>query len=420
VSRRFLILPFGPPEVLAHVGSCLAVAEHLQERGHQVEFGYGGKVPEAIERAGFTWHPLPEVSRTFDLAGSFDVGGWYPTSEDLAAAVQARIDLIERFGPDAAVTDCSIPGRIACEATGVPDLSINHYLIWMPQFRRRRDVLGSQARLLFRPRQALAAARLRFGRVESREEGALPGIGGPAEAALVRRINDVRASFGLPPIESIQIEGWGGKMVACTSTPFLDPAPQLPSHARYVGPVSWAGTGDGPAPQRRDRPLIFVSQGSTGLDRFLRQTVEELGPEPVDVAVATAGLCDPGELMAAAPNVQAHRYLPHRAWLEAADVAVIHGGLMTVGDAHRAGTPTVVIPSIRDHLITAGRVQRLGVGISLWPAPGAGEIGRAVQRLLTRPRYRQRAAELAGRLRDGWDGGTNAADLTEELAAGRT
>jgi UDP:flavonoid glycosyltransferase YjiC (YdhE family) len=40
-----------------------------------------------------------------------------------------------------------------------------------------------------------------------------------------------------------------------------------------------------------------------------------------------------------------------------------------------------------------------------------------VQRLLSRPRYRQRASALAARLREDWDGARNAADLAEALTA---
>lgn len=365
-----------------------------------------------IEQAGFGWHPLPEVPWTWDF------GRWYPTAEDLTAAVRAHAALIERLAPDAAIIDSSVPARIACEAAALDDLSLNHFLPAQPEFRRRRDLWGRHPRLLLRPRRALKAARLRLGRNDSPEVGVIFTPEPSGRAALISRINEVRASLGLSPVASVTAGAWNAKIVACPTTPFLDPTRRLPPSARYVGPVSWSGTGDGPPPRRGERPLIFVSQGSTGHGSFLRRTVEALASEPVDVAVATAGLCDPEELTSIAPNVLAHPYLPHRPWLETADAAVIHGGQMTAGDAHRAGTPLAVLPAAGDQIVSAWRVERLGIGISLWPAPDREEIARAVRGLLSRARYRRRAERVASRLRTRWDGARNAADLAEKLTQG--
>jgi UDP:flavonoid glycosyltransferase YjiC (YdhE family) len=403
------MLPFAVGSNLAHLGACLAVAEELRGRGHEAVFGYGGALPGVIERAGFAWHPVPEVPNIWDA------GRWFPTDEDLEAAVRAHVDLIERLAPDAAIVDSSAPARIACDAVGLGDVSIHHWLTSTRQYRRRRDSWGRRARLMVRPRRALAAARVRFGR----EAGALPGAGGPdgtGPAVLLQRINSVRSSLGLSPVASIVTDAWCGKVTACTTTPFLDPARRLPSNAHYVGPLTWSGTRKGPSPHRGERPLVFVSQGSWGNGGYLRRTVEELASEPIDVAVVTSELCDPEELSAVAPNVIASRYPPVRSWLKAADAAVTHGGMMTAGEVHHAGTPVAVLPSAEDHLVAAARVERLGVGISLWPPPPPGGIARAVRLLLSRPRYRRRATRIAERLRnEGWDGGSRAADLAEEL-----
>jgi MGT family glycosyltransferase len=408
---RFLILPFAPGRVLSHLGTCMCVAEELRARGHEAAFGYGGELSGVIEQAGFGWHPVPEVQ----LLSGWDVSGWFPQVGDLEAAVRANLDLIEGLRPDAAVIDSATAARIACDLTGLPDLTISQWLPALRRFARRRDNLRRRGRLLLQPRRVLAMARLKRETAKRSRGGSLPTIGGPGAEALLGRINAVRASHGLAPVRSVLAEAWTGRLIACTSTPFLDPARGLPPNAHYVGPLNWSGTGEGPAPRRSDRPLVFVSQGSTGRAEVLRRTVEELGTEPVDVAVCTTGVCDPEEIAALADNVFAQSYLPGRAWLEAADAAVIHGGLMTAGEAHRAGTPVAVVPTVRDHLITARRVEELGVGISLWPTPVRGGIARAVRKLLSAPRYRRRAARLAEQLRP-WDGAANAADLAERLA----
>jgi UDP:flavonoid glycosyltransferase YjiC (YdhE family) len=166
---------------------------------------------------------------------------------------------------------------------------------------------------------------------------------------------------------------------------------------------------------RGERPLVYVTQGTTGSAALLRRAVRDLADAPVDVLVTTGGLCDPAELAALAPNVRAEHYLPGRACLEAADVAVIHGGHITGCEAHRAGVPVVVIPHSSEQWSWAARAEWLGTGIAR-PAPRLpGSIRRAVMKLLADPGFGRSAATVSAHLQD-WDGTRRAADAAERVA----
>jgi len=398
---RVLLLPHAPTSGLAHVGACLAVGDELRARGHEPEVAYGGTRAEVIEREGFPWHRVPEVSPERE----WHPDGWYGSSEELRAHVAAHLALLERLRPHVAVSSSGIAGRLACELAGIPRLHLMHYLPTTP-YGRRAVVWDARLRDARRPRRLARVLRTRLRSLRRRRS---------STRALIVRVRD---ELGLPSVGREAFLGARDSIVALTTAPFLDPARGLPGHWRYVGPLAWSAPAeDGePPPADEGRPLVYVTQGSTGDPELLRRAVGELADGDLEVVVTTGGLCDPAELAGLGPHVRAEDLLPGRAWLEAAGAAVVHGGHLTVCQALLAGTPFVVVPYRADQMLRVHQAERLGVGVGLWPRPRRrGAIGKAVRRLLEVPRYRRRSAEIAVRLRDGWDGRRNAADLIERL-----
>ncbi len=392
---KALLLPFAPGPGMAHVGACLAVGEELAARGHDVVLGYGGSRPELLGGGAVRVVEADEIpyERT---ASRPRIDHWYPDSADLLARVQADLELIAGERPDVVVTDARIPAQIAAQASGVPHVSINHFL----------------------PNTGMTAwttprARLRALRRPAHTLSRLPQLArGDAHGAtrLGSRVNEVRASLGLDPATSL----FAGQITLATTTPLLDPAPRLPAAWRYVGPITWSvPAGAAPPDRRGGRPFVYVSQGSIGAPGRLRAIARELSREPVEGMIATMGACDPAELRSLAPNLDAANCVDNDAWLRAADVAVLHGGHLTVSAAACAGVPVIVLPDGRDHWAWAARVETFGTGIALRSPRTPGAIRRAVRRVLREPRFRERAAELARHLA-GWDGRSLAAAAIED------
>lgn len=405
---RFLLVPHAPTGILAHVGACLAVGRELRARGHVVEMAYGGTRPDVIEREGVSWHPVPEVAPQRE----WNPAGWFGSTAELSAMVAAHRALIGRLGVDAAVSSSGIAGRLACELEQVPQVHLMHYLA-TSGYGRAPLLWDNRRRDLRRPRRALRVARSRLVRAARLARG----------SSTARTVAALRAQLGLPAAGPGTIAGVRDSSVALTTTPFLDPARDLPAHWRYAGPVLWSSPHvDGlPVPARGQRPLVYVTQGSTGDPELLRRSVSELAGAALDVLVTTGGLCEPAELERLGPNVRAAALLPGRACLEAADAAIVHGGHLTFCEALRAGTPIVVLPFRRDQIGRVNRVECLGAGIGVWPRPlRRGGIAAAVRRVLERPAYRRRAEAIGAQLREDWDGARNAADMAESVVgAGR-
>ena len=400
---RVLLVPFAPGRALAHVGACLSVGEALAARGHDARVGYGGLVPGMVDATGLPRVPVPEIAPEVAL----DPPRWFDSAGALVTAIEGHEAVLAEQRPDVVISSGSIVARCAAQRAGVPHLFLMHG-VGMTQAGRKALVRSQRFRDLRHPRRMAHVLRLR-------RRG---GTGVDEGADLFARVEEARATLGLPPCGALIGGRWGEAAVAYTSTPLLDPASGQPPHHHWVGPITFSAHdgGDHEVPQRGARPLVYVTQGSTGSPDWLRRVVDELAGEPVDVLVTTGGLLAPGELTAHAPNVSAAERLPGDACLRAADVAVIHGGHLTATAALRLGVPVAVLPFASDQWLGAARAERLGTGIALWPAPPRGGVRRAVRRLLHRPRYARRAQEIARQLAHGWDGAANTAVLTEEIA----
>ncbi|MGH2956606.1 MAG: glycosyltransferase [Solirubrobacterales bacterium] len=389
---RFLIIPHAPGGTLAHLAACSAVAGALRDRGHEAIFAYGGSRPELLERAGFEWRPIVE-------AGGPMYWEWFDGPEHLEGIVSSQLDLIERLQPAVCVTSAGF-GGIAAEIRGVPELALMHGLCGSRYGRPavRPWMLRDAAR---HPTRLLGHLRSRRSRPERDQ----------AMAVIV----EVRRRRRLPPLDTPGGVMRSADLVACTTTPILDPTRGLPGHWRYVGPLSYGSDGAAPEPSAVEAPRVYVSQGSTGSPKLLRDSVAELSAEGLEVVVSTGGLCDPGELRDLGPGVIATAIADTRSELEAADVAVIAGGHMTAMEALLSGTPTVVVPHTRQQAAGALRAQRLRTGVALWPRVPRGAIARATRRILRDDGYSTRASELATQLNAGWNGNLRAATLAEEL-----
>ena len=394
---RFLFLPHAPLGTLAHLTSCLAVAQQLDSRGHTTLVAYGGSRPELLDESGVAWRRVPEARGPMS-------DEWFETAEDLERILGAHAALIEEFDPSVCVTSAGA-GRLSVAISGRPHLGIQHALgnTSFGRAGRRREAILSDLRHPARGWKDL--------RLELRNRRRRPTVTGRIWHAAWRE----RTGVALDSTTK-----WTGTadLVACTTTPLLDPTRGLPDHWRYVGPLSYGRDPTATAvsvPGDRDRPRAYVSQGSTGAPELLEQAVRELAAAGFAVVVSGGGLCDPRELERLGAGVQAADLHDTRAELEAADVGVIAGGHMTAMEALLAGTPTVVLARLVSQALSAKRAERLGTGIGLWPRVPRGSVARAARRC-TRKRYRERAKEVAADLR-AWNGAQASALLAERLAS---
>ena len=395
---RFLMMPHSPVGTLAHLAACSAVGTVLRERGHDVHFAHGGSNAALLEDTGFTWHLVRESHGPMSR-------DWFHDAADLEEMLTSQLELIEELRPNVCVTSAGI-GRLAAEVSSdtTKHLAMHHNLA--------QSAYGKRALRAWKLRYDLRRPWRLVRDIQTRVKRP------SGELKAVRRAGaQVRAAYGLPPLDDSTVSTGVADAVACTSAPFLDPQQGMPGHWRYTGPISYAPPEPGvtmaldPA-----RPRAYVSQGSTGSANLLRSSVAELAERGFAVVVGTAHLVDPSQLEKLGDNVHAAPIVDGRAELRRAAVAVLSGGHMTAMEALLAGTPTVIANHTIQQGAAAQRVDRLRTGIGLWPRRRPGDIGQAATRILDDGSYRRRATEIAERLADGWDGALNTATTAEGLS----
>jgi UDP:flavonoid glycosyltransferase YjiC (YdhE family) len=189
-----------------------------------------------------------------------------------------------------------------------------------------------------------------------------------------------------------------GDWVLYPDVPEFVPTPGRPSNHLYVGACEWTAPVERPswwsALLNEQRPIVFISLGSSGPLRVLPALTGALESLPVAVVVATSGR----NLAGLPPNWYTAPLLPFTETAGLAKVVVSHGGSGGLYPAMAAGTPVLGIPSNADqHLSTAVLAgHRAGLGVRVEEA-SAFRLRNAISSLLSDPVYSTAARHWAER-----------------------
>jgi MGT family glycosyltransferase len=162
--------------------------------------------------------------------------------------------------------------------------------------------------------------------------------------------------------------------VACPQA-FDTAMPDLPANVRYVGAIRdappaaeraspWGRTDGSP------RVLVAFSTTYQHQEDVLRRVATALAALPVQAIMTVGTVVDPG-VIAPAPNVALHRYLPHAALLPDCAVVVTHAGFGTVMTVLVHGVPLLCLPMGRDQHENAARIAACGAGRGMRRGDGA-------------------------------------------------
>jgi UDP:flavonoid glycosyltransferase YjiC (YdhE family) len=146
---------------------------------------------------------------------------------------------------------------------------------------------------------------------------------------------------------------------------------------------------------------VYITLGTLDNEApgVIEAAVEGLRDEPLNVVVTVGPNRDPDELGPQPANVHVERYVPQSLLLPHCDAVVAHGGSGTTLAALAHGLPLLLLPQGANQFWNAERCAGLGVCVRLLPGQvDAGSVRHAVQALLGRPAYKERAADLAGEI----------------------
>ena len=422
----FTVWPF-----VGHINPFISVAEALRDRGHSVAFYTSPRVRPLLEDEGFTVFPYEHLDEdkiwaVIQAAETRASLGWHAPGlllrafrDWLAGTVPDQVSdirsIVAEWDPDAIVTETAMWGPILVlsETERVPVAILTTLMGCL--------IPGTDAPP-WGP--GLPPPRSRATRLLAR---AVAKAGDLLAAGVRRRVNGIRAGYGLPPMES-SVNAFLARLplYLVPSVPALDyNRRDLPPSVHYVGPCVWNKPSNAPTPgwldaMPADRPWVHVTEGTAHYqDPFvLRAAARGLANLPMEVIMTTGAHRDPAQLDLGplAPNIRVEPFVSHNDLLPRCAAMVTTGGAGTVMAGLRAGVPQLIVPTHWDKPDNARRVVEAGVGLRLTPRRcTARGLRDAVERLLYKPSYRERARRLAEQLARE-EGPSRAAGLLEDLS----
>ena len=404
------ILAIANAHALAHVSRLLEIAKALRQHGHEIVFAGRGKYLEVARWDDFTTRELPYIAAEQIVAAVRSQKLWqlYPERQ-LETFIEAELALYQQERPDLVLIDNRPTARTSAEKAGLPTAAVLN--VQMSNYRRIPFFSTSD----------------RFGDRSIPGAQTLDCLDTLSECLLYDRLvmsglNHLRHQLGLPRLYAYEHEE--GDRTLLADIPEFNPVRELPSHACYIGPLTWHNGLPPPSCLGQldsGRPTVYLSLGSEGLDELVEHldTLTRQGIQVVVATGATALTDNPGCLL---PGLFVERYVNTDALLPYCDLVCCHGGNGTLYQALGHGLPIVVVATHPEQHYGGKQVQRLGLGRALTlknvRRRGLDIVVDAIRSVLANSRYRHEAQAFGERLKS-WDGATVAAQCVEQYLIAR-
>ncbi len=372
---RKKILFIAEAVTLAHIGRPLALAASLDRAEYDVHFACADGYEFCFAGADLVRWTIRSISSKQFLQALADGKPVYD-SATLAGYVEQDLQLLREIRPDVVVGDFRLSLSVSARLAGVPYVAlINAY--WSPYVRQRYTV-PSLPLTRFLP-IALADTLFKLARPLAFALHTIP-------------LNRVRRRHGLPSL------GWDLNRVYTDAdhTLYADvaelfPPHDLPSSHRFIGPVLWSPPLPLPPWWQQlppERPLVYVTVGSSGQGAILPAVLQALAGLPVTVLAATVGRV---ALDQVPDNARVADFLPGEEAARRAALVICNGGSPTSHQALAAGVPVIGIADNLDQFLNMQGIVAAGAGALLRVDRFDGAaVRQAAQALLATP-----AASLA-------------------------
>jgi UDP:flavonoid glycosyltransferase YjiC (YdhE family) len=300
--------------------------------------------------------------------------------------VHEDLKLIEKIKPDLIVGDFRLSLSTSARLVGIPYITITN-AYWSPYYARNGFPLPvlpmtkvlplPVATVLFRLVQRLAFGLHCKPLNQVRQENGLHTLG-----------NDLRRLYT------------DADYTLYADTPQMFPTENLPTNHRYLGPILWSPPIASPAWWERlpgDKPIIYLTLGSSGETRLLQVVLEALAALPITVMVATAGATLKQPLPA---NIYVADYLRGTEAAARATLVICNGGSLTSQQALAANVPVLGIASNMDQFLNIKAIVEAGAGVLLRADRISLEkVRTAVVEIILSNTYADGATKLANTLK---------------------
>ncbi|WP_157265193.1 glycosyltransferase [Azohydromonas aeria] len=380
MSPRRRVLFFAEAVTLAHVARPIVLAKALDPERYDVRVACDERYRRFVQSEGLQHIPLHSISSERFMAALAKGSPVYDLATLQRYAEEDR-RLMQGFQPDLVVGDFRLSLSVSARQARIPYAALSN-TYWSPYTADPEMPLPVLPWTRWLP---LGLARRMFATFAPLAMG-----------AHCRPLNLLRAQAGLPALPSLRHIYTDADHVLYADVPALFPTRGQPDNHHHLGPILWSPPATLPAwwsTLPADRPLVYVTLGSSGMASLLPRVVQCLAAQPVVAMVATAGA---KVTLPRADNVFVADYLPGTEAAARSSVVVCNGGSPTSLQALSAGVPVLAIASNMDQFMNMAAIVRAGAG-SLMRADRfqPQDFGRRLQALLGDPSCAGRARELA-------------------------
>lgn len=380
------ILIFAEAVTLAHVARPIALSRVLRDLGHDVCIAAAPSAHHWLAAEGVPFWPLWSIEPSaFVRALSLGIPAY--SFATLKRYVADDLSAIDAFGPDIVVGDFRLSLYISARLAKKPYGAIaNAY--WSRRYWRGGDA-PPIAPLSWLPP---AVANALFDRIH------------PAAFALhAMPFRLACKAFGIGALEGDirDIYTASDGTAFADVEHFYDWRNGSGERATFIGPLAWEPPGQpGLPPLPDDRPIVFVSFGTSGQRGLLPSILDTLASMPIHCIVATGGAGNltggAGNLNLPANCVHAAPFVPYATACASSAAMICNGGTPATYAAVGRGKPVLGLFHNLDQALNMRIVQELGAGLaSSAHARQLPQLKRSINKLLIDGELAARAAEAS-------------------------
>ena len=379
-SRKHTVLLVAEAVTLAHFGRIVSLAKALDPTKYNIVVASDPRYLALEQPFPFTFHPIHSIPSA-DFTRALSQGKAAYNVRTLSQYVEEDLALLDRVKPDLVVGDFRLSLAVSAPLQAVPYATVvNAY--WSPFADISYPVPDLPITKLF----GVNLAQRLFDRVR------------PLAFALhARPLNKLRRRYGLTPLghDLRQTYTWAD-FTLYADIPEAVPLVGLPPNHLHLGPVLWSAKA--PLPEwwddlPGDKPVAFITLGSSGQVDRLPQTLQALEKLPLTIMAATAGRI---QLVEQPSNLFITDFLPIDIATGCADLVISNGGNLTTYQALTAGVPLIGLATNMDQLLNMQAVERLGTGMLLRGGKAESiDICATVTTVLEDPSYTKAARRIA-------------------------
>ena len=398
---------------ISHISRPLLVAKELRDRGHGVVFAGEGPSLKFIKQDGFRVFPLHEPAPDL-LFGNIRRGKLrFVSNQEINLMVEADIDLFKKVKPDIVITDGRFTAPISTHIAGLKHVAIVNvssteyralpyipFFEWIPEELIGRDTgLWKKFDLL-----NLKLEMFVFNNA-------------------MNVFKNLSKKYGLKKTVTATNCLAGKDITLLADIPEYFPTINLPGGYHYIGPLTLKSNIPPPswwAPKKNNKPLIYITMGTTGIGDFFDKVYELFKTSEMNAIITT------GAQVAGMENIEGKIYIESfidgDLVMEECDLVVCHGGNGTIYRALLHKKPIIGIPTIPDQGFNMRRVEALGVGTSLtWKkfSESPKVLMDTIDTILTNPSFAEKSKRMQTNLKS-YQAEKTAADIIEQYISNQT